>query len=160
MASLIVLTFGDTEQAGQAFLALREAQSNGYAKIDDSAVIVKNADGKVEVKNQMDTGVKWGAVGGSALGLMLAGIFFPLAGLALGAVAGGLLGKMANLGIDKQFVKEVTEKLQPGSSALFVIGSGNPDVIAAALRPFEGTVYQTNVSTEALEALQDALKKD
>lgn len=160
MASLIVLTFGDTEQAGQAFHALREAQSNGYAKIDDSAVIVKNADGKVEVKNQMDTGVKWGAVGGGALGLMLAGIFFPLAGLALGAVAGGLLGKMANLGVDKQFVKEVTEKLQPGSSALFVIGSGNPDVIAAALRPFEGTVYQTNVSTEALEALQDALKKD
>ncbi len=160
MASLIVLTFNDTEQASQAFHALRKAGSDGYVKIDDSAVIVKDADGKVEVKNQMDTGVKWGAVGGGALGLMLAGIFFPLAGLALGALAGGLIGKMAHLGVDKQFVKEVTEKLQPGSSALFIIGGGNPDVIAATLRPFEGTVYQTNVSTEALEALQDALKKD
>jgi uncharacterized membrane protein len=160
MANLVVLIFDDMEQAGQAFHALRKAGSDGYVKIDDSAVIVKNADGKVEVKNQMDTGVKWGAVGGGALGLMLAGIFFPLAGLALGALAGGLLGKMAHLGVDKQFVKEVTEKLQPGSSALFIIGSGNPDVIAANLRPFHGTVYHTNVSEDALEALQDALKKD
>ena len=160
MANLIVLTFADTEQAGKAFHTLRKMQGDGQVKIDDSAVIVKDANGKVEVKNQVDTGVKWGAVGGGALGLMLAGIFFPLAGLALGAIAGGLIGKMAHLGVDKQFVKEVTEKLQPGSSALFVIGSGSPDVVAAGLRPYEGTVYHTNVSTEGLEALEEALKKD
>ena len=35
----------------------------------------------------------------------------------------------------------------------------NPDVAIAALRPFKGTVYQTTLPTEAVEALQDALKK-
>ena len=70
-----------------------------------------------------------------------------------------MIGKSLDLGVDKKFVKDVTEALKPGSSALFVIGSGNPEVVAAALRPFQGTIYQTTLPTEAVEALQDALKK-
>ena len=158
MSQLVVLTFDDTEQAGQAFQALKKAQSSGHLKIDDAAVIVKDESGKVDVKNQMDTGVKWGAVGGGMIGLILASVFFPLAGLAIGALGGALVGKTLNMGVDQKFVKDVTESLKPGSSALFVIGSGNPDVVIAALRPFQGTIHQTTLSTEAVEQLHDALK--
>lgn len=160
MSHLVVLTFDDTEQAGQAFEALKKAQSGGHLKIDDAAVIVKNESGKVEINNQLDKGVKVGAVGGGLLGLLLASVFFPLAGLAIGAIGGALVGKALDLGIDKKFVQDVTETLKPGSSALFVIGSGGrPDVVAAALRPFKGTIYQTTLPTEAVETLQDALKR-
>ena len=160
MSNLIVLTFDDTEQAGQALEALKKAQSGGYVKIDDAAVIVKEESGKVEIKNQLDTGVKWGAVGGGVLGLLLAGLFFPLAGLAVGAIGGALVGKAMDLGVDKKFVQDVTETLKPGSSALFVIGSAtHRDVVLGALRPFQGTIYQTTLDTEAVEALQDALKR-
>jgi uncharacterized membrane protein len=160
MSNLIVLTFDDTAQAGQAFDALKKAQSGGHLKIDDAAVIVKQVSGKVEIKNQMDTGVKWGAVGGGVLGLMLASVFFPLAGLAIGALSGALIGKALDMGVDQKFVKDVTETLKPGSSALFVIGSSDdPAVVLAALRPFQGTIYQTTLPTEAVEALHDALKK-
>jgi len=159
MSHLIVLTFEDTEQAGQAFDALKKAQSGGYLKIDDAAVIVKQESGKVEIKNQFDTGVKWGAVGGGLVGLLLAGVFFPLAGLAIGAVSGALLGKTLDLGVDKNFVKDVTETLKPNMSALFVIGSSdNPDAISGLMRPFQGTVYQTTMATEAVETLRAALK--
>jgi len=160
MSQLIVLTFDDTEQAGQAFEALKKAQSGGHLKIDDAAVIVKRESGKVEIKNQMDTGVKWGAVGGGMLGLILASVFFPLAGLAVGALSGALIGKSLDMGVDKKFVKDVTETLKPGSSALFVIGSSdNQGVVLGALRPFQGTVYQTTLDSEAVAALHDALKK-
>ena len=160
MSNLIVLTFDDTEQAGQALEALKKAQSGGHVKIDDAAVIVKDESGKVEVKNQMDTGVKWGAVGGGVLGLLLAGLFFPLAGLAVGAIGGALVGKALDLGVDKKFVQDVTETLKPGSSALFVIGSSDHrDVVLGALRPFQGTVYQTTLDSEAVAALQDTLKR-
>jgi len=129
-------------------------------KIDDAAVIVKQESGKVEIKNQMDTGVKWGAVGGGMLGLILASVFFPLAGLAIGALSGALIGKSLDMGVDKKFVKDVTETLKPGSSALFVIGSSdNQAVVVGALRPFQGTIYQTTLDTQAVAALQDALKK-
>jgi uncharacterized membrane protein len=159
MSELIVITFNDTDQAGKAFEALKKAQSGGSLKIDDAAVIVKQESGKVEIKNQLDTGVKWGAVGGGLVGLLLASIFFPVAGLAIGAFGGALIGKSLGLGVDKKFVKDVTEGLKPGSSALFVMGSGNPDVVVAAFRPFQGTIYQTTLPTEAVDALKDALKK-
>jgi len=159
MSNLIVLTFEDTEQAGQAFDVLKKAQSGGHLKIDDAAVIVKQESGKVEVKNQLDTGVKWGAVGGGVLGLLLAGVFFPLAGLAIGAISGALVGKSLDMGVDQGFVKDVTETLKPGSSALFVIGSSHePAVVIGALKPFQGTIYQTTLSTEAFEAVHDALR--
>jgi uncharacterized membrane protein len=160
MSHLVVLTFNDTEQAGQAFEALKKAQSSGNLHIDDAAVIVKQESGKVEIKNTLDTGVKWGALGGGVLGLLLAGLFFPLAGLAIGAVGGSLIGKSLDLGVDKKFVQDVTETLKPGSSALFIIGShANPDVVTNVLRPFQGTIYQTTLPTESVEALQDALKR-
>jgi len=160
MSNLVVLTFDDMEQAGQAFEALKKAQSGGHLKIDDAAVIVKNESGKIEIKNQLDTGVKWGAVGGGVLGLMLAGLFFPLAGLAIGVFGGALVGKALDMGVDKKFVQDVTETLKPGSSALFVIGKAeHRDVVLGALRPFKGTIYQTTLDTDAVEALQDALKR-
>ena len=159
MSNLIVLTFNDTEQAGQAFKAIKKAQSGGHVKLDDAAVIVKQESGKVEIKNQLDTGVKWGAFGGGVLGLLLASVFFPLAGLAIGAISGALIGKSLDMGVDQKFVKDVTETLKPGSSALFLIGSGNPEVVAATLRPFQGTIYQTTLPTEAVESLRDALKR-
>ena len=160
MSNLVVLTFNDTTQAVDAFEALKRAERSGQLKIDDAAVIVKQESGKVEIKNQMDTGVKWGAVGGGILGLMLASVFFPLAGLAIGALGGALVGKTLDLGVDQKFVREVTEALEPGSSALFVIGkSDHPGTVIAILRPFQGTVYQTSLPTEVFEALEDALKK-
>jgi uncharacterized membrane protein len=158
MSNLVVLTFNDTEQAGQVFEALKKAQSSGRVKIDDAAVIVKEASGKVEIKNQIDASVKVGAVGGGLLGLMLASIFFPLAGLAIGAIGGALVGKSLDKGVDQKFVKDVTETLKPGSSALFVIGSGDPATVMSILRPFQGTVYQTTLPTELVEELLSALK--
>lgn len=161
MSNLIVLTFDDTEQAGLAFEAAKKARHEGHLKLDDAAVIVKQESGKVEVKNMMDTGTKWGAVGGGVLGLMLASVFFPLAGLAIGAIGGALIGKTLDMGVDQKFVKDVTETLKPGSSALFLmVGGANPDAVSAYLRPFHGTVYQTTLPTEAVEALQDALKSN
>lgn len=159
MSNLVVLTFDDAEQAGEALDALKHAQSGGHLKIDDAAVVVKDEAGKIDLKNQLDTGTKWGAVGGGVLGLVLAGLFFPLAGLAIGAIGGALVGKALDLGVDKKFVQDVTKSMKPGSSALFVIGGGgNPEVVAAALRPFQGTVYQTTLPTEAVEELRAALK--
>jgi uncharacterized membrane protein len=158
MSQLVVVAFDDTEQAGQVLAALKKQQSQGNLKIDDAAVIVKDENGKIDVKNQADTGVKWGAFGGGVLGALLVGVFFPLAGIALGAAAGALIGKTMDMGVDKKFVKEVTESLKPGSSALFVIGSGNPAVIRATFEPFKGTILQTSVDTEKYEQLKDALK--
>ena len=160
MSNLIVVTFDDADEAGKVLKALRSVQKQGYLSLDDSAVVIKDEEGKVHVKNEVDRGVKIGAVGGGMLGLLLGSVFFPLGGLLVGALAGGLIGKSVDLGVDQKFVKEVGEDIQPGTSALFfLVRDADPEVAVAALRPYKGTVRHTTFPPEAEKELRRILKK-
>jgi uncharacterized membrane protein len=160
VSNLVVITFDDPEEAGQVRESLRKGEHGGYLSLDDSAVVVKDEHGKVHVKDESDRGVKVGAVGGGLLGLLIAGIFFPVVGLVVGALGGALVGSSLDLGIQKSFIKEVSDSLQPGSSAIFVIvRDANPDYALGVLRNYEGQVFQTSLSPEDEESLRHALRK-
>ena len=156
--ALVVFTFDDENEASSALNALRNLQKAGRLSIDDSAVIRRGEDGKVHVDNKVDSSVKGGAAIGGMLGLIIGGLLFPIGGLILGVAGGAAIGKMMETGVDKKFVEDVSNSLQPGSSALFVTSSGgDPAAVVAALRPFKGTVYHTNLSSEAEQSLRSAL---
>jgi uncharacterized membrane protein len=160
MSNLTVIIFDDTEQAAQVKESLKKQEKQGLIKVDDTAVIVKDADGKAHIDQQfLDSGSKAGAVTGSVLGLVLLGVFAPVLGLVGGAVVGGLLGKFVDRGIDKDFVKEVSDELKPNTSALFITThDANANAVAAMLRQYEGKVYHTTLDSETEEQLRHALK--
>ena len=158
MSNLIVITFDNEEEAGKVREALKSQSAN--INLDDSAVVVKDAEGEVHVKNEVDRGVAVGALGGGALGLLIGGLLFPVGGLVLGALGGALVGKMTDMGVDKKFVDDVSEHLQPGTSALFVlVREANPNVAMAALRPYKGKVIQTSLPPEAEAELRRILSQ-
>jgi len=160
MSEIIVITFDNMDEAGEVHESLKKAQHSDYLSLDDTAVIVKDEEGKIHVKNEMDRGVKVGIIGGGLLGLLVGGIVFPLAGLIMGGAAGGLIGKMADTGVDKQFVDDVSEAMTPGSSAIFfIVRSADPDAAFAMLKPYKGKVFHTSLSTQAEENLRSYLKK-
>lgn len=160
MSNLIVITFDNMEEANNVRETLRKGQKGDYLSLDDSAVVVKDKDGNAHVQNEMDRGVKVGAIGGGFLGLLIGGLFFPVAGLLLGALGGALVGKLAAPGVDNKFVEDVTKDLKPGTSAIFfIVRDANPDYAIASLRPYKGNIYQTTLSPEAEEALREELKK-
>jgi uncharacterized membrane protein len=160
MANLIVLTFDNVDEAGSVREALRDVERGGYIGLDDSAIVVRDEGGKVHVKNEVDRGVTIGAIGGGFLGLLIGSVFFPIAGLLVGALGGALIGKAADIGIDQKFVKDVTEAMEPGTSALFLVSrDANPNVALAALKPYEGQVFHTTLSTEAEESLRRVLSE-
>ena len=160
MSNLVVVAFDNPDEAGKVLQTLHSAERADYLSLDDAAVIVRDEEGKVHVKNEVDRGVKIGAVGGGLIGLLIAGIFFPIGGLVIGALGGALLGKSFDTGVDKKFVKEVSEKLQPGTSALFfIVREGNPEYAVAALKPYKGEVLQTSFPQEAEDELRRILSK-
>ncbi len=101
MSDLIVVVFDDAEEAGKVRNSLKSVEHEGKLSLDDPAVVVKDEKGKIHVKNQMDRDVKIRRRYRWLLGILLASVFFPIGGLIIGAVAGGLIGKSTNLGIRK-----------------------------------------------------------
>ncbi len=158
MSNLIVMTFNAPDEAGKVPQTLRDLERTGRVSLDDAAVIRKDAEGKLDVDNEVDRGVKTGAIGGGLLGLVLS-FLFPLVGTILGAAGGAVVGRMADLGIDQQFVQDVSASLQPNSSALFVIvRDADPSIAIAALEPYQGTLYHTTLDPSVEEELRHALK--
>jgi uncharacterized membrane protein len=158
MSQLVVITFDDEEQAGRALQSIRQVERQGQLKLNDTAVVVKDKEGRVHTKNEVSSATETGAVVGGVIGGLLT-FFFPPAGAALGAAAGAGVGALMDQGVERKFVKDVQTSLQPGTSALFVIArEGNPDAAIAALEPYKGTLLQTTLDSELEESLRRALQ--
>ena len=157
MSQLLVITFEKRETAGQAAERLKGLNAAHGLDIGDMAVVEKDDDGKVHVHHGVDTTTAGGAIVGGALGLLLGLVFFPVAGIAIGALAGGFIGRSLHQNVDKNLVSDVTNDLMPGTSAIFVIGSGSPSALVGALDPFKGKVYQTTLDPETEAEIQRAL---
>jgi uncharacterized membrane protein len=156
VSDLIVIVFNDEQQARDALGTLRKYEHEGVLSLKDTAVLTKDAHGKVHVKNEASSATETGAVVGAVLGPLLA-FMFPVVGIAIGALGGAAIGALLGDGVDRGFVKEMTTSLEPGKSALFlVIQDVNPAVFDA-LKPFSGKVYQTTLSEDVEDRLTRAL---
>ena len=157
MAHLIAMTFDSEAEAGDVLSALRGVEKSGNLDLEDTAVLVKDRSGQAKVDNELSGATETGLVAGGMLGTVLA-FMFPIAGLAIGAAGGALVARSLDTGVDPDFVKEVGERLQPGTSALFLmVRQATPNVVLAALRPYKGHVYQTTLSSELEQELRHAL---
>jgi uncharacterized membrane protein len=156
VSDLIVLAF-DTENGA---LEMRDTmvglQKQHIVELDDAAVVIRRADGKVKVKQAVSL-VGQGALGGAFWGMLIGIIFLmPWLGLAMGALGGVLGGKMTDTGVDDKFIKEVGEKIKPGHSALFLlIRSATKDKLEEKLKNYRVTVIQTSLSYEDEARLRD-----
>jgi uncharacterized membrane protein len=119
MDKMLVIGFDSEIKAYEGSRALQELEHDGNISLYAKAVIVRDASGKVAVKQAGDMGPV-----GTAVGLLtgsLIGMIGGPVGLAVGATAGtfgGLLYDAAHLGIDQDFIAEVADYLQSGKAAV------------------------------------------
>ena len=157
MSTLVAVTFAGEADARAALGSIRALEKDGQIGIEDTAVVTKDADGKIHVKNEMGSGTETGAVVGAVLGSLLF-VVFPL-GIIGGAIIGGLVGRAAAPGVDGKFVKEVEDSLPAGGSALFLlVKGGDIGLLIAAMRDHKGRVLQTSLDEEQEAALRESLK--
>jgi uncharacterized membrane protein len=159
MSHILAITFEDENQGMAVLQSLKHLQTQEVLKLDDAAVIVKDAEGKVQVKNLTESNVKGGAALGGFIGLLIGGLLFPVAGLALGLAGGALIGKSLGNGVDKKFVKDVQESLNPGNSAiLFIVSQEHVGVLINALEPYNGKIFQSSFDSEVEDEIRKSLK--
>jgi uncharacterized membrane protein len=157
MNQLIVVAFDHFDDAKNAMRALRDLEAAGKIRFEDTALIQRDPDGKVHVKNEVSGTTETATVVGALIGGLLT-FFFPPLGVAVGAAAGAAIGVALHTGVSGDFVDEVKRTLTPGRSAIFlVVKEADADALIPALEPFKGDVIQTTLSTETEDALKAAL---
>jgi len=158
VSDLLVIEFPSEEKAEGVREMLLAMQKEYLIELGDAVIAVKEAGGRVKL-NQLFQPVARGAVSGALWGSLIGLLFMmPLAGAAIGAASGALGGKLADLGINDDFMRQAARTLQSGNAALFLlIRKMTTDKVLAALRGAGGTVMRSSFDETKEEALREAL---
>ena len=119
---LYAAIYDETADAEADYEAVFDLHAAGAIGTFDSAVIRKDADGKVHV-TKTEKPTQHGAWTGAGVGALVGLVFPPalLGSAVVGAGAGGLVGHLSG-GISRGDLKELGEELQAGDAAVIVIG--------------------------------------
>ena len=121
--TIIVGVFGNNTDAEAAYQQLTEIERNSRYRIDGVVVASRDAQGKVHLgkvtEHSTKTGLKWGIVGGVALGIL-----FPptvLAGAAAGGALGSAIGKVRNVARRSALGDELETVMEPNTSSVIAL---------------------------------------
>ena len=159
MTHLVVLGLDNRDDAERVFDLAGDLAKQQLLQLEDAAYAYKDDKGKVRIKQSVNlTGA--GAAGGALWGTLIGLIFLnPLAGLAVGAATGAVAGKLTDVGINDDMIKQIGQQLQQGKAAVFVLArSATVDRVIEALKPYSPTVIQTNLTKDREEELVKALQ--
>ncbi len=154
---VVIATFEDEATATDALTVLREAQKEEQLKYVAYAVVRRDADNKLHVKETGDPGGVSGAVSGGALGLVVGLLAGPVGLAAIaGAVFGGLAMKWMDSGVKNEKIREAGERLKPGMAALAMLGEeGSEELIAEKLALHGGSVISATLPEEAVPPVEE-----
>jgi uncharacterized membrane protein len=158
MATLVVIDYESELKAEEVRLALLKMQKEYLIDLADAVVVVRDAKGKVKLR-QLYNLTAAGAVSGGFWGALIGVLFLnPLFGMAVGAAAGAVSGSLRDVGINDDFMKELGATLKPGTAALCIlVHQMTPDKVVDELQKFGGTLIKTNLCHENEAKLRAAL---
>ena len=128
--TLFVADFSDADDAWRAYEALKSAEDGRSVEIEGVLVVKREADGTLEVQRATDhstrRGLRWGLVGGVALGVL-----FPPSVLGSAAVlgaTGAAAGKVRQRHHHHDLEAELQDSIAPGHSGILALVS-DPGVV-------------------------------
>ena len=150
-----VVTFDDEGKAAEALKELRQWHQNGIVTVFNAAVLVKDKQGKVSIKEIENVDAKHGALFGAITGGLI-GLVGGAPGAIVGAVAdadmGGVAAQLINFGFPNEYLRDLQDSLQPGSSALvFVIEPIRIYGVVEDLAHWGGRLFRYMLKTELVQ---------
>lgn len=120
--TIIVARFDSADEGHGALKQLKHVHRKEHVEIVDAALLRKNEKGRLRIAETSDwsgrKGMAVGGVAGAAIGVITGGIGFLAVG---GAAVAGLAARLRDTGFDNARLRELTEQLDPDSSALLVV---------------------------------------
>ena len=158
--ALVVADYADTASAWSAYEDLKSVEDGRTVAIEGVVVVKRGTDGKLEVQKSTDhstrSGLRWGLVGGIALGIL-----FPPTILGSAAVlgsTGAAAGKIRQLRHRHELTEDLQDSIAPGHSGIVALVSDPRAVkIRQALTLADGIVERTidKVAAEDIKAAAD-----
>ncbi|MBK8984247.1 MAG: DUF1269 domain-containing protein [Ignavibacteria bacterium] len=144
MNKMLVAVFDNENKAHEGLTTLKSLHDNGDISLYASAVINKDANGKVHLKTAQDTepiGTATGLFTGSLIGLLGGPV-----GVAIGAATGTLIGLLFDEDHDSvniEFVEEVSNAMTNGKTAVIAEIDEDWNIpVDTGLEPYNAIVFR------------------
>lgn len=158
--TLFGLSFDTPSRAQQFMLAINELAENKKLRLTDAVLVVKDAEGRVSVRETIDpqpgpsavTGAMWTGL----LGLIIGGPVGWIAGVGVGAGVGAISAKVIDLGIPDEWVAWFKASVED-DSATVVVFAGDIDqrALGAEVERFPGArLMHTTIEAAAFAELR------
>lgn len=159
MSDLIVVAFEDEATGFELRAELVKMQKEYLLELEDVVVATRSAENDIKLHQAMNMTAA-GALGGGFWGTLVGLLFLnPLIGAAVGAASGALAGRFTDIGINDDFMRDVSHAIVPGGSAVFIlVRKMTADKVLARLDGFHkrGRVLQTSLSDSDEARLREA----
>jgi uncharacterized membrane protein len=154
----VVAAFPSEEGAARALEDLRKIDKE-LLGVKEAAVLVRGADGKLEIKesHHAGRGAVVGGVAGAVIGLITGPIGWVTVG---GAAVGALAQRLRDTGFPDDKLREIGEALTPGSSALVAVVEHRWVVKLEEQLRAAGAKYATEVVKADVAAQLEEAKAD
>lgn len=158
--TLIIADFADTGSALAAYEALREIEDGRTLEVEGAIVVNRSADGELKVQEVTEhstrRGLKWGAIGGVALGI----VFPPsiIGSAVVAGLAGAAIGKGVNVKRKHELAEDLQDAIDPGHSGLVALVSDPGAVKIAEALAKADRVVQKAVDEVAVADIKAAAK--
>ncbi|WP_173930966.1 DUF1269 domain-containing protein [Chelativorans sp. Marseille-P2723] len=167
MAELVVVGFDSPTEADRVLTELSRLQKEHLVDLEDAVVVSRDEKDKLYLKQAVNlvgagavSGGLWGGLWGALVGLLFLNPMLGLiSGGILGAGAGALSGRLADYGINDDFIRSIGETLKAGNSALFLlVRKVQPEKVFDELSEYSGRVIHTSLSPEQESRLREAIE--
>ena len=147
--NVVVVGFAEDDHAYEALTTLKELASQGQIGLDEAAVLVREDDGHIVVKDEVGDPGYAGTASGGLVGLLIGILGGPL-GVLLGGATGlavGSLFDLADAEDSDSVLSEVSKTIKVGRTSLLAqVAEQSPEVVDSAMARLSGTVVRRSVA--------------
>ncbi len=146
--NVISVSFDPDNNAYAALTALKELDSQGQLRLAAAAVVVRDDDGEIVIKDRVGSVEFEGAAGGGLMGLLL-GIIGGPPGVLLGGTYGLMVGSLVDLSDveeSESVLSQISTSVSPRRTALLAeVTEQSAEVVDTAMARLGGTVLRRSV---------------